>query len=1069
MFPATTLTRPSAQSMYDALVAATGCSDDADTLASFRAVVSLATFQSTVQAGPDVFSQTSLSLPAIAQRHRPSSAVYIGTDPISLTSPPDNHLPDLPEPPSPSSSSSSLSGLPSPPATNSTGSGSTTGGSIAIRGSNMLNGNNLKAFHAAFHPTENDNDDHEYDDNDDGEDNTARLDLRRHSASENVLALERVKSLTQRNKMALDKLSSYSRLNSPSPGTRAATLSSTRSPPPATPPSLLGSSSNSTSSSSHSSSSRPSIRRSRTQESGSETERDDVPSTSRPTTPLPAPGTRQRLISAPASPQKHLTAGSSSSGSSTRSPRRSRVSNLSFSTRAPRDTEGEVPSSPEDITKAALAAVASARRTPTGGAGTARYTGVRMSPTSTTGSGKRRQPLPREWGAGSNGRFSTEPPSSPPQHDTSPNKRHSLAGSTASYSPQIPALEQSPRPGHAHTNSTSSSTTIGSTAQGRERASTLARRQQTRWLSEDLSAASPSPAGIPDRERERRQSLRGGSAESALGVGAGRSLVGEGLRAAGLATRERERDRERDLFSSPAERLPRVEWAEGTRARSRSRSRHGRAATSMADYSSARRKEDDDFYDVAVVEPRTPGLRTYRSSAHVLEGTGRTGSAMGRLRERERGNSVEREEARDRDRAMPSPSPYGSMRRATGPGSISQHEHTRLMSESLVMLEGHLSRVVSANGGGSDLARHAQTVVGAADRLNAILRSNMQKALEAQIDAEVNGEGADGERAVAEGGAGGRESALAIRPSSVLNARHDVPARTGTPSSRRLLTPREQRELQASGIVPSDSQETVQPGMYEPSPTPATRKQQQQNHASSSGAGTLDRSRTLPPLAIPKPLPTLPSETAGAKTASSTLRRNQSTGDKPLPSGNSTQRRKTLTSGTVRGLHPSTTTPTTALTPHTVSNSNSDSSPNPSAGGAAGERMMTFPSLSRNDSDRSSGGGRTRNNTVTFSRPSNVALAGLQMQQERDRQRTISGPGTEEGGAVAGAGAAVARKRSVHAGTAGRTRMSLDGGEGAETRKEENGDGYLAAVGSLTMECRWDFGSFFLTCTYEQL
>ncbi|KAF7299942.1 hypothetical protein HMN09_01001900 [Mycena chlorophos] len=844
------------------------------------------------------------------------------------------------------------------------------------------------------------------------------------------------------------------------------------------------------------------MRRARTQESGSETERDDVPSTSRPTTPLPAPGTRQRLISAPASPQKHLTA---AGAGSTRSPRRSRVSNLSLSSRHP-DDEGP-PSSPEDITRAALAAVASARRTPTG---TARYTGgSRMSPT--TGSGKRRQPLPREWATGSsNGRFSAEPPTSPPQHDTSPNKRHSLAGSTASMSSSA-SFSQGSR--HAHSNSTSSTSTIGSTVQGRERASTVrdlaARKHQSRqWLSEDMSVTSPN--GIADRERERererRQSLRGGSAESALG--AGRSLIGEGLRAAGLASG---RDRERDLFSPQEQRTPaRVEWADGgTGTRSQSRqgtgtaAAHSRAATSMADYHSARRRDDVDDFG-APDSPRAPALRTYRSSAHVLDSASRSGagSALGRReRDRDRGGSVERD---DDLRTAPSPGPYGSVRRQTNGGSMSQHEHTRLMQESLTMFDGHLARVVDAGASSrstTDLARHAQVVVNAAERLNAILRAGTAKALEEQIDAEVSdapganeaaelwrrvggewrdglrvsdelvrgvtgflldvgrvvrdfsgdGRGSEeGRRSASPGPDGrrssasrnsweareGRESALAIRdrerdrPSSVLNTRLDPPARTATPASRRLLTPREQRELQAAGaIVASDSQETVQPSKYEPSPTPAPRKQTTQAATMGSAGG-----RTLPPLSIPKPLPTLPSEGAASRatptTTTTTLRRNQSTGDKPpvTPAGNSSQRRKTLTSGTVRasgsGLHPSMTTPTTALTPHTVSNS-----------------PMTFPSLSRNDSDPASrSANRSRTNTVTFSRPSTVALAGLQVQHERDRQRTISnGGGADPNAHSSGSerdrareAAAVAeradltRKRSTIASKQSSSRMSLD-------------------------------------------
>ncbi|KAJ7621869.1 hypothetical protein DFH06DRAFT_1305632 [Mycena polygramma] len=1037
------------------------------------------------------------------QRARPSSQVYIGTDSSPnyssyLSSPPD--IPDLPEPPSPgSSSSTSTSGLPSPPATNSTGSGSTGDpGSIAIRGGlKMLNGSNIKTFHAAFHsasdPDQHDDelDDYDNDDDDDGEDNTARLDQRRHSASENVLALQRVKSLTQRNKMALDKLSSFSRLSSPSPSTRPTSV--TRSPHPPAPSTLTSNSTSSTSSSSHSS--RPSIRRSRTQDhqSGSETERDDEPerSPNRPTTPLPP--TRQRLVSAPASPQKHLTAASTSSGSasgsSTRSPRRPRASNLSFSSRAADDDGDGGPSSPEDITRAALAAVASARRSPLGAStGTARYTGARMSPTSTSG-GKRRQPLPREWGASSsssNGRFSAEPPTSPPQHQTSPNKRHSLAGSTASSASTMSSPHHHSR-NHSQSNSTSSTSTIGSTAhgQGKERASVrdLAKRHQARWLSEDMSSVGRS--GIMNgggEERERRQSLRAGSAESALG--AGRSLVGQGLRAAGLAVRNGG-----DVFTQEQQRTPaRVEWADGTQSRSQSRL-GGRAATSMADYPSGsmRRRDEDQGYAYDTRErdggdgdePWTaPPLRTYRSSAYALDA--RAGSAQGRYRDR--GESVERE--REGERYAPSPSPFGSVaQRRHGSSGSGQQEHTKLMGDSLAMFEGHLARV---GGAGGDLARNAQALVAAADRLNAILRAGTARALEEQIDAEVSGadrgapaevaevwrrvggeyrdglrvsdelvrgvtglllgvgrvvrdfgeaRGSDEGRASASPDAGrdgrrsvesrrsaekddrrisaaGRESALGVRPSSVL--RHEPTPRNVTPSSRRLLTPREQRELSAGGggIVASDSQQTVQPSKngYEPSPTPASRKQNQT---------TLDRSRTLPPISIPKPLPTLPSESG------STLRRNQTTGDKPA--GLSSQRRRTLTStvrGGAPGLLPSMTTPTTALTPHTVSNSPLE----------RGDARMSFPVLPRSDSDQSAPT-RSRNNTVTFSRPSTVALAGLQMQHDRERHRTISNsqaPLDDLRASNAGPSRAEIEKDTRKRGSVvprDRPRMSLDGGD----------------------------------------
>jgi hypothetical protein len=72
----------------------------------------------------------------------------------------------------------------------------------------MLNGNYGKTFRAAFHPDQktharDDNDDENENDTRDDEDDTARLDIQKHSKnpSENISALQRVKSLTQRNRM----------------------------------------------------------------------------------------------------------------------------------------------------------------------------------------------------------------------------------------------------------------------------------------------------------------------------------------------------------------------------------------------------------------------------------------------------------------------------------------------------------------------------------------------------------------------------------------------------------------------------------------------------------------------------------------------------------------------------------------------------------------------------------------------------------------------------------------------------------------------------------------------------
>lgn len=160
-----------------------------------------------------------------SNKSRPLSAIFLG----SISTP--SHIPALPEPPpSPGAESNgSSSGLPSPPATNSTGSGSTGDdttnfGSVrqrpisyshtspsppdtGARTSTMLNGtHNTETI---YRSTTNINEDYEDDDdendndNDDGEDNTERLDRRRSlkSPTENSLALQRVKSLTQRNRM----------------------------------------------------------------------------------------------------------------------------------------------------------------------------------------------------------------------------------------------------------------------------------------------------------------------------------------------------------------------------------------------------------------------------------------------------------------------------------------------------------------------------------------------------------------------------------------------------------------------------------------------------------------------------------------------------------------------------------------------------------------------------------------------------------------------------------------------------------------------------------------------------
>lgn len=192
-----------------------------------------------------------------------------------------------------------------------------------------------------------------------------------------------------------------------------------------------------------------------------------------------------------------------------------------------------------------------------------------------------------------------------------------------------------------------------------------------------------------------------------------------------------------------------------------------------------------------------------------------------------------------------------------------------------------------------------------------------------------------------------RNSSSAAGPSAIL---------------RRLYTPREHRDRAAIASIAASSrtdlsltdlQRSTQE--YDPSPTPVSRNQ---------AASKMDRHRSLPPLSIPTPLPSLPSE--------SSLNR----------SGNEKgSRRKVSTASniTVRAnpnFNISTSSATTALTPHTVSN---NITPDRTA----------FPML-RNDSGESASTS-AKKNSITFSRPSTVSVSALNGLQQRDtRKRTIS-------------------------------------------------------------------------------
>jgi len=289
-----------------------------------------------------------------------------------------------------------------------------------------------------------------------------------------------------------------------------------------------------------------------------------------------------------------------------------------------------------------------------------------------------------------------------------------------------------------------------------------------RWMSEDLSSTSSSHSrDFDDTEEDedlsgsgRKQTLRGGSAESALTVG--RSLIGEGLRAAGIGRKQpADAAGEGESILSSRRRVDRSPVrAEEDRRRSGSRldlrtpardSTIGRSATSMASYREEEVRES----------PAPNALRNHRS-AYPLSARDRDGPPGDRA-----GSSLARYDSlngtvRERERYS---SPYGVRRSITVPGvaassnaggtgntstpatnhqSIS--EHTRLMMEGLNMFETNLGRIPQLNSSqtsstshntAAELVRSAHAIVQTAERLNDMMKAGTNEALEEQVQAEV--------------------------------------------------------------------------------------------------------------------------------------------------------------------------------------------------------------------------------------------------------------------------------------------------------------------------------------------
>lgn len=311
----------------------------------------------------------------------------------------------------------------------------------------------------------------------------------------------------------------------------------------------------------------------------------------------------------------------------------------------------------------------------------------------------------------------------------------------------------------------------------------LTRRHQTRWLSDDLSGNA--------LDGGRRQSQRGGSAESALngGIGATGRLAGESLRAAGIITRGSVRQSapsNEDVFGdghevsvsvrgarsglvgSSTDRI--VEWEDVEKQRRSDADDRSRRSGSSAPAPRPHLHSDPPRAPAALVGERdTRGTGRGVSSrpatsmadfAHGGDGFRNGGHSI--RSKRTTHDLSDRPESRhsptthtlsipqtpgepDRPRtgtfsrqyASITPGGYGPLPSLHSPQSA---EHTRLMIESLSLFQAQLSRLPSQSQTVRDLSDHSNAIIRSSERLNRILRAATTNAVQQQIAIEVDDE-----------------------------------------------------------------------------------------------------------------------------------------------------------------------------------------------------------------------------------------------------------------------------------------------------------------------------------------
>ncbi|KAG9124419.1 hypothetical protein FRC07_011705, partial [Ceratobasidium sp. 392] len=252
----------------------------------------------------------------------------------------------------------------------------------------------------------------------------------------------------------------------------------------------------------------------------------------------------------------------------------------------------------------------------------------------------------------------------------------------------------------------------------------------SRWASEDTSGdmtESPRP----------RYERRGGSIESPLAL-TGRSVVSESFRAAGL-TRRRDDDEPPLSASSTRANDARtsIDWEV-------EQLREGIARVGVGDTSIGEEDDDDDRND----DPRTPPAHNRVASRNISQiVTSRPGTSNGNyVDDGPRTAPPALRTYRSLNTGLVTPSGSGTVRGATpvtpanlvSPGAT---EHVRLMLESFAMFESNLARLESNSGAVPELLQNADIVVQTSQNLNALLRRSAANAMSQQIEAEVEDRG----------------------------------------------------------------------------------------------------------------------------------------------------------------------------------------------------------------------------------------------------------------------------------------------------------------------------------------